>query len=118
MIRVAAVALILTTCEAVAQVQPQAMNPNACSYCALMSPPQEPTYLNRIRLLAGIGPDGMTLDDKNPGAIRVEPFYGPIFGIGYERLIGKRMSLSVEAMTGGSTGSKTYIAVGGIGLDF
>lgn len=70
---------------------------------------------NRIQLLGGYGPDGLNVVIK-PGQTTVTPYYGPMLGLGYERLLSPEWSLSISGLGGGSAGSRTFVGFAGVGF--
>lgn len=85
---------------------------------SLLAPIPPGCYRNRFRLLGGVGPDGLTLSNGKENGTTIKPFFGPILGMGYDRLLWDRISVSIQGLTGASTGTRTYIGTAGIGFDF
>lgn len=65
---------------------------------------------NRVRLLGGVGPTGVEAE-KRGQSIVVSPLYGPVGGLGYDRMIKNNVSVGAQIMSNG-TGAL------GLGLDF
>jgi hypothetical protein len=66
--------------------------------------------LNRIKLLAGIGPTGMTSTSSN-NYVEISTRNGAVGGIGYDRLINSDVSVSGQALSNGTL-------LLGVGKDF
>lgn len=65
---------------------------------------------NRARFFGGVGQDGFN-SKVEPNRHKVSTSYGPVFGMGYDRMISKRFSLGGQAISNG-----TYTL--GLGFDF
>jgi hypothetical protein len=67
---------------------------------------------NRITLLAGYGPDGLTVNGNE-----IKPFRAPIGGVGYSRRVWEDFSVTVQVM-GGYSFATSGIGMAGVGYDF
>jgi len=74
------------------------------------SEPAKELHKNRIRAMIGAGPTGLkTVTDRS--TIKVTPKFGPLGGIGYDRLLDEDISVNGQILTNGT-------ATLGLGLDF
>jgi hypothetical protein len=72
---------------------------------------------NRVTVLGGFGPDGLSTKPAATG-VAVSPYYGPVFGLEYERLVLGPWSASLVVLGGGSTQSRTFVGVAGVGYSW
>jgi hypothetical protein len=84
-----------------------------CLFCAIFSfsagadqPPDPPR--NRLSLLAGWGPDGLALVSQ-PGNTSVTPYYAPLVGLSYERVVWEQLSVGLIGAGGVSPQSRPGI---------
>jgi len=72
--------------------------------------PAEGNRRNRVRLMAGLGPNGVKVEG-GPTQYLVSPAQKLVGGVGYSRLLTDRWSVDAQALT-----NKTYTL--GLGFDF
>lgn len=73
--------------------------------------------LNRITFYGGYGPDGLYIEESRRN-VMVEPFMGPLGGIGYSRIVWDRWSISAQGFFGLTPASRTFIGAIGVGYDW